>query len=272
MVVLGNAVDVTARGATGTRMGRAENYVTGRMHAMPGYLTQADARIMLALLRDQTARGVTGAIGEIGIYYGRSCYLLEMLRQDGERLVACDLFPGGTEGRQYRAFVDQARGLGLSVNLGDIHRIGSAELDPGALCADVGPVRFWHIDGNHRRTFVLGDAALAEASLHQAGIIVFDDFCTPLWPEVTQGVFEFLAASDDFVIFAISRKKAYVARASHAHACGDVIRADRHLKPARRDEVRLKHGSVPFVNETVPAIVRQKINDAIGRGPLPVLL
>jgi hypothetical protein len=61
-----------------------DKYITSKMHTISGYLTQSDARIWQILMEAQSSRAIIGNLAEIGIYFGRSFFLLDMLRQDGE--------------------------------------------------------------------------------------------------------------------------------------------------------------------------------------------
>lgn len=245
-------------------------YVTGGMHGVRGYLARSDAWMMAALVASQRRSGADHALGEIGIFHGRSYYLLALLARPEGRVMGCDLFPAGRDGKQFRSFAKGAKQHAIDLRDDDIFACKSRDLDADALLEQFGPFGLLHIDGNHRKTHVVGDADLAAKLLDPAGIVVFDDFCEPMWPEVTEGVYDFLHRHGDFAIFAISRKKAYIARADHADRYADVIRGEPRLARARLAEIGLGDRKVPFVSESFGALVMQRLNDRLGRGLLPV--
>lgn len=57
---------------------------------MKGYLDPADALVFFSILEGQRRAGMSGGLAEIGIYYGRSFFLLKKLAKEGERVLGID--------------------------------------------------------------------------------------------------------------------------------------------------------------------------------------
>ena len=249
----------------------ADRYARGAMHGVRGYLAAVDARMMTLMARAQTAAGLAGALGEVGVFHGRSYLLLRMLAAPGEAVLGADTFPGGEAGAGWTALHAHARRLGVALPRAEL-RIGRSDaLDADALLRDHGPFRLLHVDASHRRDAVRGDAALALRLLGPGGIAVFDDFCEPAWPEVTAAVFDALDAHPDWGVAALSRKKAYVARLADADRIGALVRDDPALARARRPDVELGDRLVPLRGEGPAMLARQILNDRLGRGVVSVL-
>ena len=57
----------------------------------------------------------------------------------------------------------------------------AASLDVAAseVVDDVGPIRFFSIDGGHWATIMVHDLAMAQESVADYGVVALDDFCRP---------------------------------------------------------------------------------------------
>src|SRR5262245_52306626 len=115
--------------------------VLGSISEIEGWFSPLDARVFIAVDELQRARSVRGDLLEIGVFQGRSAVLLGYFRQEGERLVACDLFE---RSRQRRRFEDNwARFHGP---LPEVHAMASSELRGVGLSRSF---RLAHVDGGH---------------------------------------------------------------------------------------------------------------------------
>jgi methyltransferase family protein len=171
----------------------------------------------------------------------------------------------------YDAFLEHAKRVESNFNRDYVFQCDSASLE-GRLVGDLrAPIRFLSIDGGHQLEHLRTDCRIALQFLHPQGIIAFDDFCAPQWPEVTEGIFEFLDQNPDYKIFAISRKKAYVASVEMMESYSAVLAASARLKHASINFTQLKGRDIPFVNENYRSILFQKANDIFGFGLLPVI-
>jgi hypothetical protein len=191
------------------------------LQAIEGYIDPPDALVFLAVLRAQQSASLQGGLAEIGVYYGRSYFLMRKICGEAEKIVAIDPFDilkpehGAT---QYDRFVAGGRQLGLSVDAERVVKSDSTLLRPEDIIERAGKVRLFSIDGGHMLHHVAADSRLAAGSLAEHGIIVFDDTFNPAWPEVTVGVTDFLREEAGRVsVFCLTKYKTYVCRnAFHA--------------------------------------------------------
>jgi hypothetical protein len=188
------------------------------LRTIKGYIDPPDALVFLTILQHQAAADFGGAVAEIGVYYGRSYFLLRRICGDQQPIVAIDLFDiDETSGRseQYARFVENGRQLGLPVQEDLVVKGDSTLLVPTDLSAKAGPFRFFSVDGGHMLHHVASDSSLAADTLADHGVIAFDDTFNPTWPEVTVGVADFLREQrGEFAAFCITKYKTYVCRQS----------------------------------------------------------
>ncbi|HET7881733.1 MAG TPA: class I SAM-dependent methyltransferase [Acetobacteraceae bacterium] len=193
---------------------KLRRYIRHGMFRVPGWLHPVDASAYAAVLLYQPAQQLSGGLAEIGVYFGRSFFLMGQALSAGEKALAADLFESGpvADGAslQLRRFRSDAERFGIPFEL----HIGPSErLTAHDILDAVGPVRFFSIDGGHMIEHIRNDVALATAVLAPHGIIAFDDFCSPEWPETMVGVVDFLrGANGAYVPFAITQSKLYVCR------------------------------------------------------------
>lgn len=192
------------------------NYIFGQMQRVPGRFRTPDALIITAIARAQQRMGIRGSMAEIGVFYGRSYYLLSMLKRPEEGIAGIDLF-AGYEGRSGEAQLDSLVTVGgeLGVEVQEDHLLkgDSATFTGADVTTAVGPVRMFSIDGGHHLHHLAADCAIADAALSDDGVIVFDDYANDYWPEVTVGMFDFLRANADrYAIFCVSARKLYACR------------------------------------------------------------
>jgi len=200
---------------------RAHDFACKGRRSIKGWLSRQDAEIMLALMAAQEAVGDGGAVVEIGVHHGKS-FLLMALANVGGQAYAIDIFDQQAlnldkSGSGNRA-VFEANLKRFGIDPDGIHIDGrsSDKVMPDDITTAAGPVRMFHIDGGHHRSAVLNDLALAEATLADHGIIVVDDVFRPEWPEVSAGLFEYLAGHDRLAVFAIGFNKTFLCRKEHA--------------------------------------------------------
>ncbi len=150
----------------------------------------------------QRDAGITGQIGEIGVYHGKLLIALAHLADAGEKVTAIDVFD------------DQARnldgaGIGSLDRLQDnIRRFGPTERDYAFIKADSialtpadktklhesrGPFRLFSVDGCHTAEHTCTDLLTAQDCLGSGGVIILDDYMQPHWPGVTEAVNLFYA-------------------------------------------------------------------------------
>ncbi len=192
-------------------------FIFDDLQQIDGYIDPPDALVFLSLLQAQTGHGFAGGLAEIGVFYGRSYFLLKKIGADTDRVLAIDLFDmdQNIEGEpgQYQRFIDNGVRLGLGVDEDLVIKGDSTRLRPQEITEKVGRIRFFSIDGGHMLHHVASDSALATETLADHGIIAFDDTFNPAWPEVTVGVADFLRErKDTFSAFCMTKYKTYVCR------------------------------------------------------------
>lgn len=198
-------------------MKNARNYVFHLMPRVRGYLSMVDGLAMASILIGQKNASLGGGIVEIGVFFGRSFYLMAMLLDGHEKALAIDTFDidasSGRDGEHLRCFLKIGARMGIKLEremivVGDALRVSAEQI-----LGKTGPVRFFSIDGGHKLEYVLHDARLAADTISDYGVICFDDFCNPEWPEVSLAIFDFIRAKGgDFVPFLISQKKLFVCK------------------------------------------------------------
>lgn len=210
-------------------------FIFQELRSVEGYIDPPDALVFKALLQAQTSRGLDGGMAEIGVYYGRSYFLLRKFAQAQEKVLGVDLFdldpPEDGSLDQYERLMENGRRLGFAMDEELIIRGDSTRLAPADITSKIGPARFFSIDGGHHLHHVLADAKLAMEVIAPHGVIVFDDTFNPAWPEVTVGVADFLRThGHNLVCFGMTKYKTYVCpREFHATYAG-AIAADPDLQ------------------------------------------
>jgi len=208
--------------------GQDRKFIFDALQSIEGYIDPPDALVFSTLLHAQTRQNMAGALAEIGVYYGRSYYLMRKIAGNDSPILAIDLFDQETDAdgqaQQYQRFLENGRRLGLSVDENLVIKGDSTQLRASDITDRVGEVRFFSIDGGHRLHHVAADSALAMATLADHGVIVFDDTFNPAWPEVTVGVADFLRTHQDrFSCFCMTKYKTYVCRTAHRAFYHDII-------------------------------------------------
>jgi hypothetical protein len=233
-------------------------FIFNDLQSVEGYIDPPDALVFLTLLDIQNNHDLKGGVAEIGVFYGRSYFLMKAATGLRQPVLAIDLFDLDDEDdgtpSQYRRFLDNGERLGLPVDENLIIRGDSTALTPAEIAAKIGPTRFFSIDGGHMLHHVVSDAALATETLAPHGVIAFDDTFNPAWPEVTVGVADFLRQNTvDLRPFCMTKYKTYVCRAEFHQFYTDAIRASAHL-------AAFEHVETEFLGST--AI---RLNNPMGR-------
>lgn len=187
------------------------------LQTVEGYIDPPDALVFLSLLQAQKREGLEGGLAEIGVFYGRSYFLLKKICEDGDKVLGIDLFDIGQaadgSATQYRRFIENGQRLGVPVDEDLIIKADSTGLQAEDIIARIGRPRFFSIDGGHMLDHITADSALAMDTLADHGVIAFDDTFNPAWPEVTVGVADFLRQQKSaFSTFCMTKYKTYVCR------------------------------------------------------------
>jgi len=176
---------------------------------VPGFVAPESIAIWDFLLAEQHDKHVSGALLEIGVYYGKSAIMLAMHARPEEELVLIDCAD----------FVDQAAVLVQRFkpdNLQIIKEESSSQTCWALTQNRKNAFRWIHVDGDHKAKTVENDLHLASQLLADDGVLCVDDFFNPRYPHLTFAVNEFLLAKQsEFKMFLCGFNKAYIARTGH---------------------------------------------------------
>jgi hypothetical protein len=177
-----------------------------RLRKIRGWFTVDDCGHFHVILRMQSLTGVKGDLLEIGSYFGRSTGAMMGHLNDREQLIVCDAFDSVKTADDYETYPSVKDFLR---NLAEVHPKADlasvrvhACLSSSLELADSVRVRFAHVDGGHSRAEALHDLELVYRHLCPRGVIAVDDYQHPGWPEVSDGVDDFLSRHDDMAILA----------------------------------------------------------------------
>ena len=155
------------------------------------------------LLTRQTALGIAGAVAEIGVFQGRFFIALAKAAAAGERALAIDPFTWPDAGIRDQ-FLGNCRAHGLADETVVPIAADSTKLSVrDVFGAAGGPVRFWHIDGDHTAPSLTSDLDLAAATLHPRGLVCVDDMLHPHYPLLTTALHDWRRANRGFRALAV---------------------------------------------------------------------
>lgn len=189
-----------------------DHYVLNEYDSVFGMSSQFAAIIAAHVMDRQTKLGITGNIAEIGTFEGRFYIAMALATQPGERGVGIDTFEWPSPKVRDKLHAHMER---LGVRTGDqkVLTANSENLSPVDISAAVGggPVRFFHIDGDHNPKALKHDLDLAYAVMHPQGVICLDDMLHPGFPLLTVAVYEWLEAHPDMRVFCVIDREDIVA-------------------------------------------------------------
>jgi hypothetical protein len=177
-------------------------YAMVHVHSVQGWLQAGPRAAIWALLDSQVLDGVAGDVMEIGVFHGRTFALLAASRRPGERAIAVDLF--GSEQRR-STFLANMKRLGIYDSQMDLWDMSSEEFakNPGR-AALANRIRFLSLDGGHSYETVIVDLKISETALNADGVVAFDDFFNPWYPDVTAALFDYLNGPAALTPFALA--------------------------------------------------------------------
>lgn len=188
-----------------------------------GWLQRVDAEIIGSILAFQSRQNIRGSCVEIGVHHGKSFIPLCMALQGDELALCIDLFDDQGEnldssGRgDFHAFNQNMDRFSIDLSRIRILKGSSEDVKSDDILAQVGPVRFFSVDGGHWRSIVHNDLMLAEKTLAAEGVIALDDYCRAEWPDVTYGYTLWQNGTrSDIVPFAAGSNKLFLCRKNYA--------------------------------------------------------
>ena len=174
-----------------------------------GFFTAQNAALWDALLSFQAGQNILGDFLEIGVYKGRSALLSALHLRDAERFYLID----GTH------FLEEAEGhlAPILAHRGKYLQKMSYEIVLQDLQEIRHRCRWAHIDGEHTGRAVWNDLELCEQVLANDGILILDVFFNPMYPQLSEAAFSFLAQNKyKLSMFLCGWNKAYLARPLYA--------------------------------------------------------
>ena len=207
------------------------------------------ADILSNLNESQRARGISGSVGEIGVYDGKFFLLLNYFTSDNESAYAIDLFD-----RQELNIDCSGSGTSLAnfqSNLSkyDKHAGANVKIVEGdSTCIDFRlvvqePLRIISIDGGHTAEHTICDLKTSQAIMHPEGIVIVDDILNSHWLGVIEGVTTFLLAKPTLAPFAIGYNKLFMAHFAHVERYRQLLIAAGGISKS----------AVPFLGYTLAA-------------------
>lgn len=175
------------------------------------------ARIIVGLLGHQTERGLRGHLAEIGAFEGRLLIAMAHCLAEGERALAIDHFAWPDAGVRGR-FEANLAARGVAAGSVVVREGDSRAMTPAGLAADLGggPVRFFHVDGEHNAEHLASDLRLATAATTVSdGIVALDDMLHPGYPTLALTVHAFLDRAPEWRVLAVVDREDIVGAAKY---------------------------------------------------------
>lgn len=186
--------------------------------------------IILAIIDNfQQQQQINGNLGEIGVWQGRSFIPLLKLAKINEYALAIDCFElyqfnrddsGGDVNVLFKLFMNNVKKYSfnhkkLRVIKGDSYKLLPQDLLDAT--HNKGGFRIFSIDGCHEAATTDRDMQNAFDCLVDGGVIIMDDYFSPNWPGVSEGVNSFMQKNDGKVKpFFIAWNKIFFTQPEHA--------------------------------------------------------
>jgi predicted O-methyltransferase YrrM len=199
---------------------RLDAYLRDGYDTVRGMSSGFAASIAGYLVRRQGELGVKGHVAEIGTFEGRYFVALAMGLLPGEHAIGIDVFTWPSEKVLDHLHANCAR-FGLTPADYTAVKGNTAEMTPDDVIAPArskgldGPIRFFHIDGQHDEENLTRDLALALPLMHENGLIVLDDMLHPGYPDLTEFVHRWLHQHRDWRVLAIIDREDIVGAAKY---------------------------------------------------------
>ena len=210
---------------------RLWNYLRDDKKDVAGWLQRVDAEIIGSILEFQCKKNITGSCVEIGVHHGKSFIPLCMALRSDELALCIDIFDDQSKnldssGRgDLNSFQDNLAKYDIATSRIRIFKGSSENVTCDYILQQVGPVRFFSVDGGHWKSIVQNDLRLAEQSLSVDGVIALDDYCRAEWPEVTTGYTMWQENTEsDITPFAAGSNKLFLCRRGSATAYREALK------------------------------------------------
>lgn len=200
-----------------------DRYITQGYDTVRGMSSRFAATICAHIIRRQTELGIAGHFAEVGTFEGRFFIAMALGLAPGERALGIDTFDWPNA-----ALIDRFNAHCARFGLTDTHYSALKANTKNLTSEDVtgplgGPVRFWHIDGDHSRASLLTDLALAHSVMHPKGILCLDDMLHPGYPLLVVAVRDWLLQNPDMRMLAVLDREDIVAAAKFLLCRADAV-------------------------------------------------
>jgi len=200
-----------------------DRYITQGYDTVRGMSSRFAATICGHVIRRQSELGITGHIAEIGTFEGRFFIAMALGLAPGEHAFGIDTFSWPNDGL-LDLFHSHCARHGLARERYTAHKGNVRDLAPDDIRKALGgPVRFWHVDGDHSREHLTADLDLAAATLHPKGIICLDDMLHPGYPLLVVAVYEWMERHPDWRVLCVIDREDIVAAAKFMICHKDVV-------------------------------------------------
>lgn len=225
-----------------------------------GWMQRVDAEIIGSILEFQSKQNIKGGCVEIGVHHGKSFIPLCISLQPDESALCIDLFDDQSRNHDFsgsgdfNSFQANLAKHDIATSSIRIFKGSSEDVTCEYILQQVGPVRFFSVDGGHWKSIVQNDLRLAEQVLSIDGIIALDDYCRAEWPDVTAGYTLWQEGTDsDIIPFASGSNKLFLCRRGYATQYREAIKTPflRHFfaKSYRSGDVEVDSYRVELVEQ-----------------------
>lgn len=179
------------------------HYLTKYYTGVAGFSSLFSAEVAAVLLQYQNNLGISGHIGEIGVFKGRSFIGLALCTRPPELCLGIDNF--SWPANVHQIFYENCRKFGVSLERLKTIAGNSQDLSAADISAQLngGLMRYLHIDGGHESWVLKHDLEMTIDLMMPAGIICLDDMLHPMYPELPGIVSAFLQAHPEWCTFCI---------------------------------------------------------------------
>jgi len=228
----------------------AFTYYRENLKSVGGWLAKGFLDIIVELDRHQKNNNVRGNMAEIGVYHGKSFIPLYLLANNDEFVLAVDTFEehqpeygSGMIGVYQKFISNLERFTPDRTKYREIKGDSSKKIAQDYINACNGEkFRMFSVDGCHRAKETEIDLKNAFESLVPGGIIIVDDYFNYWWPEVSEGVSQFLLKHKDAKPFFIGFNKLLITQTEYA---------PEYLEVLKRLPSSIKKKESPFYNSQV---------------------
>lgn len=201
-----------------------DRYIEQGYETVRGMSSQFAASICAAILKHQASLGISGHFAEIGTFEGRFFIAMALALEPGEIALGIDLFDWPND-RVMDLFLSHCARHGVAADRFVALKRDSRTMAPAEVASALGggPVRFFHIDGEHGDEALSKDLALALPLMHPQGLICLDDMLHPGYPRLVDTVHRWLDANREWQVLAILDREDIVAAGKYILCRRDAV-------------------------------------------------